>query len=1063
MDPAIQERLNWLKNEFNQLSRGLAPGSKPEMEVRAGTVEERRFNSSVSRFLFGSVVETLSTVAKREAIDFQYTVDYMYHYTPRPGDNRQIDPRNVRLRRTVTEDGREFWISKYQIPEWKVDIPQYNLRVSLAVETEIQPRPDLAPTGERRKHRIIFNFASMRIECTHVQFRHFIEEGARDSFEIEMEYNNMSQFDNDRMWFIRLLQGMSRFPMDVRGYHELRNQLNHIFDGEESRRNLYPKPRDLNRNDIPHLHKYVVTDKSDGVRKWLYISPFGLLMMNPERDHSVVKRITPVQYKRGVGTLIEGEYIPERNEFLIFDILALDGRDVRKSHFRDRKTLVNKVAEWLPGTINKGDLNVTHKHFFQYKDIQKAFDRLEGLPYDTDGLIFTPKNEGYEPRHHPILKWKPHNKLTIDLLLRKGKDGAFDLHAGEKNRRTVHFRDATYKPQPDEVIGGIRPREGFIVEFGFEGSVEGGVWRPHRIRHDKIVPNFITVAEDVWKHIQNPVTKEELIAKKGESAPVDEEKETEKPIEREDGIVNESRVKGMNQYHNLVVKDRIIRSIPRDSAVLDIGSGRGGDLNRYMRRGIEVWAIEPNQEHIDDMRTRVEKKNYTHKWHIIKAGGGDSELILDDESGIKCRGLKTITSFFSLSYFFQDEQKLDEFMETIRRVRDKCRPPIRFVGTTIDGQAMYDMLKDAKKGIRSAKFRIDKHYENDDKIGFGKHIKFHIEDSRTAREIDEWLVDFDLLTKKMESIGFRLESTRMFDPPNTLCVEEKQLSSRYREFAFISEGAKSQKIYGVMDMLPMDRMRYYTRNLLGEQFKWVRIGTLIAGEHGTNKGQGSCLIHGILRSAKPFYLELPSEQRVRLAGELRNWLSTSIRLQDYAELAGGDTAVHQTQSVFIEEAMAPFTRGKKGDTSHIVYTTEDELRNLFKSPHSLMDLADTLHRGVDFLPDETVDELLARSLVRAYQNFQQDLRDCDSYLGDDYFEYVANMFDLDVYVVDARFGKPVVLGTRDALYKGRPSIVLLLVNGNHWESLGIEVDSTVQTLFNPDHPLIRFLTEKITE
>jgi hypothetical protein len=1050
MDSSVRKTLNKLKSEFVQLQadEGLrAKKSMPELEIRAGTLEPNRFNSSVSRFLFNSVIDMLTVITKSDVVEFSHTRDYTYHFTPRPNDKRRINPNHFRIRRTLKDDGQTYWISKFQLPEWKVDIPEHNLRVSLSVESPMEPRDDLSPTGQRDKHRITFNFATMRVECTHVQYRHFDREGMRDSFEIEMEYNNVSQFDNDLMWFIRLLQGMSRFPIQTHHYTEIKDQFERVFDKGSWSKNLYPKPRDLNREDIPHLDKYVVTDKTDGVRRWLFITGFGLVMMNAERHHAVIKRITPVHYTKGVGTLLEGEYIPERNEFLIFDILSVDGNDIRQKNFKERKQIINSLhKKLLINSVHKRDLVISVKEFKKGQDIDGALNRLKTLPYDNDGLIFTPRHEGYNPHRLDILKWKPPDQLTIDFELKR-VEGGFNLHVQDTNDRTAHFKDAFYKAELHETINGIPLRDGSIVEFKYQN----GRWRPLRIRHDKTRGNFVTVAIDVWKHIENPISEDELRG----SSPLPLKK-----VDHTDRIETDNRVKGMRGFHN-AVKRRLIESMDRDSVVMDIGTGKGGDIHKYKARNITVYAVEPNRDNIAEMKERLQKVDYENMFHIMNVGGEDTDILLDDDMGIKCKGLNTIASFFSLSFFFRDEHMLNGLINTISRTRDKCRPPFKFIGTTIDGQAMYDFLK-GYPGVKSAKFRIEKHYKDDDQIGLGKKIVFHISHSKTATEQVEYLVDFQLLTQKLESIGFRLESTQLFEPPSYLCEEERQLSSKYREFSFVSEGSKPQRSYGAFEMLESDRMRYYTRHGLKTDFNWVRIGTLIQAQHESSIGSGSCLIHSILRSSQPLYKKLPREERIRLAGELRVFLSRNIKLDDYTGIQGGQLAVRQTQSVFIEDAMRPFIRDRKHNPSRMVFTTEDELRNIFRTPHSLVDLPGVLHESLFFLEDDIIDELLSRSLTRAYQNYQDELQDCDTYIGDIVFEYVSRVFDLDIYVVDAIYGDIVShAGHCRDLYTGRKSIIILIINGNHYESMGLDSESGVQTLFEPDHPAIKYLYEKV--
>jgi hypothetical protein len=94
-----------------------------------------------------------------------------------------------------------------------------------------------------------------------------------------------------------------------------------------------------------------------------------------------------------------------------------------------------------------------------------------------------------------------------------------------------------------------------------------------------------------------------------------------------------------------------------------------------------------------------------------------------------------------------------------------------------------------------------------------------------------------------------------------------------------------------------------------------------------------------------------------------------------------------------------------------------------------------------------------------------------------YNEFVSNLLGLDIYILDLEKKKPYITGNdADILFKGRKSIIILYLPG-HYESVGVKTvplpndtlgpnDCRVQTIFEPDHPLIskiRFLNKPVSE
>jgi len=155
-----------------------------------------------------------------------------------------------------------------------------------------------------------------------------------------------------------------------------------------------------------------------------------------------------------------------------------------------------------------------------------------------------------------------------------------------------------------------------IVEFAFDTRPGGEEvkrrWKPMRVRHDKTqryretksierTANHASVAQDVWESIHDPLT-EDMLAE-GEirvdgdvSSPADEtgpdsggegdedRVQSEKPYYVRRTGREELASLPMLQFHNAWVKERTLLHAfaGRVTSLLDVGSGKGGDLNKWL-------------------------------------------------------------------------------------------------------------------------------------------------------------------------------------------------------------------------------------------------------------------------------------------------------------------------------------------------------------------------------------------------------------------------------------------------------------------------------------------------
>ena len=186
---------------------------------------------------------------------------------------------------------------------------------------------------------------------------------------------------------------------------------------------------------------YNVTDKADGLRVHGFVDEKGELFMI-DMTMNVYK--TGLKNPNCKGSLMDGEYVTQGKngksvqELLFFDIYYYEGKDISQKPFSERHNLMKSwIQAWNrdggPQKLYKSvALNVTLKSFFIAKgdDIfemsRRVLDNDSIRNYHTDGLIFTPNNEGLPEKAGATFKeqfkWKPAKDNTVDFLVVMEKD-----------------------------------------------------------------------------------------------------------------------------------------------------------------------------------------------------------------------------------------------------------------------------------------------------------------------------------------------------------------------------------------------------------------------------------------------------------------------------------------------------------------------------------------------------------------------------------------------------------------------------------------------------------------
>lgn len=443
----------------------------------------------------------------------------------------------------------------------------------------------------------------------------------------------------------------------------------------------------LNIFNYSSLPKHtVLLTKLDGIRSILsvHLSTQSNTVIAWELDtvddndpnHVLSHRIDRTKAKINHTVMFDGEWI--NDAFVIFDLIDFNIRGYLSriqlaaeliDHYReqiDLNIIVKKPTPWktkddikdllletgyLDGLTPK-PVNIKNPQYYHVD--AKSTDRLL---CDTDGLIIVDANPTMyylETKHY---KWKPADKSTADMVFHKTPDGTNQLCSTKgcpyvfmmNPKLTRHAAIRLEDPS-------LNLEDGLI----YEASWSNGGWLVHRKREDKIAPNSVRTVDSIILNAMFPLTSGHLTM--------------EEPLNLEDAYFNSDlstdEEKMMRKAHN-EIKTKIINEYFKDvDVLLDIGSGRGQDINKWNHAGIKkVLVIEKDKFAIYELMSRIYNlgKNLNTEIFIMNADFNVDNLNVKlqdyiEELGIDKPTFRNISIQFAIHYLDQD--KLVNFLMT---------------------------------------------------------------------------------------------------------------------------------------------------------------------------------------------------------------------------------------------------------------------------------------------------------------------------------------------------------------------------------------------------------------
>ena len=1079
-----------------------------ELEARFGRIGNQGFVPGVSRQVFNRIRDYFE--GKAQSIRTR-TTDYI----------------SKNVRKTVTNPvGNEvtetIWITKQRL--WNQDDNNFGIRYSMSREIPIQPILDFKPEIIREKNRYSYRVfgGAIRIDITMVDMIRLDGSSDRTKYEVEVELLNPTGIDttggstgnygppgatgsgnpgssssfeksltlilqrvldtvmlynsqeaNAVIAYVNMLLGSENSPsIDHRALVQARNlKLKDIvWGGLVGNREV---TQNQTQNQVQNQTEnqgtgYSVTHKADGQRKLLVFHTSGIwLVMAPYS----LNRLTNTNVPAFTGTILDGELIPKSNQlqgapttgvwYLAFDCLTWSNQDVRNLPHIRRMDYAQAVAD----QFKSQSLYVNTKTFRSFNSPQEFFVIMREmfreqplLAYKQDGLMFTPSNTVYNPHSddHPlyrriltdypdICKWKPESQLTIDFQIQRKATptgGIIQLYVNERGRAVPFTGTRDFPFDNSKVDNGNQltlnlPNE-TIVEYGWD--YQRGLFIPHRVRFDKTKPNKIEIANDVWMDIQRPLTQETL---EGNTFAL------------------------LRAYHNKIKSSLFFsgQGTTPGKTLLDIGSGRGGDVKKWKSYS-RIVAVEPNTEHIKELERRLELYGMRDKVLIVNTGGENTVEIQQAVRSFLGGRADVVSMMLSMSFFWHSEAMVKQLVQTIVT---NIKPNGKFIFLTIDGDLVEQTFEPAF-GTGPIIQRLDlgpaKLEYFGDKVP--KELHIHI-DGTIVEDQTEWLVRLGDLIVPLEKYGFLVEVRERADKEKFLTEEEITMTQMYT-YGVI--GGTAAELPDVPQIFVQPSMKVITP-----------VTPMI--------GQGVTIPVSEPIKVLPNPIKLttvtPQEEVVATTKLLpiitTPFIPTGTPNEVELPMIPVDTYQQLTVTWYLQE---PVVRvGAIGDGScyfHAVlggyyprYQNSRDYKYRIDFVQKLRrDIAYTLEMDDPSHPGQTMWETAVNGqFVALYEQqlfghvFQDDfgliidfslnglqrLFNSNTYLGDEVYQYASDMLGVDIYIMRLT-NKDLYVHLNTAVEGLVRKVVVICGNGTHYETIGVEREGLFQTTFDQNDPFI---------
>lgn len=454
-----------IMNDIIRLYNSLQPRHEIELEARV-CFSYGKLVSNTNVYEFKAILNTMA--ARTPAIKYSETVECH------------------EFGRRITRDAGTTVQKKDNVSTYIYTTPHRFLKIKWSLNTETPPTSaDLGNLQCIRKKNV-------HIFKVHSNWNMFLVEAYSKinrlkTYEIEIERCTTDTFLtlNEIDMVNDLIYNLFKHRQDFK----IVRQFNSLFTNKHMHTVFFPINKPINlKFDMWSTIKsnYYYYPKLDGERFLIYTDHHYLYIFNDTSQIHV--KGNGGEFPMGCVMDCEGM---EGGVYHVFDVLFWGGRDVRGENVGARYGYLEKSAGSFPP-------------FIKLVNLYKTFDNtlweiIQKFNTKSDGIIFTPRDEAY--KNNCTYKYKPPELLTIDFMI----DVDDKLYAMDNASDYILFKGSEEHPHVNsgDTITHFEYQLYDIVEFNYDYTLKN--FKPIRVRHDKMRPNHISVALDVWYDIHHPI------------------------------------------------------------------------------------------------------------------------------------------------------------------------------------------------------------------------------------------------------------------------------------------------------------------------------------------------------------------------------------------------------------------------------------------------------------------------------------------------------------------------------------------------------------------------------
>ena len=205
--------------------------------------------------------------------------------------------------------------------------------------------------------------------------------------------------------------------------------------------------------------------------------------------------------------------------------------------------------------------------------------------------------------------------------------------------------------------------------------------------------------------------------------------------------VGHASMDGIRKSHNAYKRDLIEEHVRECDHVLDVGSGFGGDLQKYRARACRFAMCDPCPEALEEAKTRAKKMRIpVDAWYV------------GDITSTPKRRYDVVAFFFSLHFIFASREL---FFKSTRAIRERVKKGGKLIGIIPDSE-MINWRTPFKDELGNW-FKM-RHAHADG--GFGEKLFVELVDTPFYADgpRSEPIAFKDVLITQLEDLGLRLVS-----------------------------------------------------------------------------------------------------------------------------------------------------------------------------------------------------------------------------------------------------------------------------------------------------------------